>query len=115
MWRPMSGRYLGAVQPDVVIWLMRHFSGQSRWFYTVLPLNGLSRRAKRSGGWAEGAPVVQESLREIADLMRKRERILGQWSDLSRSLSSHEGLLGMPDGPKATEKPKVADGRKKAL
>ena len=115
VWRPMSGRYLGAVQPDVVIWLMRHFSGQSRWFYTVLPLNGLSRRAKRSGGWAEGAPVVQESLREIADLMRKRERILGQWSDLSRSLTNHELLLGIPDGQKASGKPTVADGPEKAF
>jgi hypothetical protein len=54
--------------------------------------------------------VVQESLREIADLMRKRERILGQWSDLSRSLTNHEGLLEIPDGPKVSGKPTVADG-----
>ena len=110
VWRPMAGRYLGALQPDVVSWLMRHFDGQSRWFYSVLPLDGLSRRAKRSGGWAEGAPFVQKSLREIVDLMRKRERILGQWANLSRSLTNHEGLLALSDGPKISENPEVEDG-----
>ena len=115
VWRPMTGRYLGAVQPDVVMWLMRHFDGQSRWFYSVLPLDGISRRAKRSGGWAAGAPYVQQSLREIADLMRKRERILEQWSNVSRSLTNHEVLLGIADGPKVEEKRMVADCPDEAL
>jgi hypothetical protein len=89
-WDRREGRMNGALQPLMVRWLMRHFSGGYRWFYTVLPLKGLSRKAKSKGGWGLGVEQTRESLNRMQDLIEHRRLIVHQWNYLARSLTHAE-------------------------
>jgi hypothetical protein len=89
-WDRREGRINGALQPLMVRWLMRHFSGGYRWFYTALPLKGLSRKAKSKGGWGLGVDQTRESLNRMQDLIEHRRLIVHQWNYLARSLTHAE-------------------------
>lgn len=109
-WDRRDGRINGALQPLVVRWLMRHFSGQYRWFYTLLPLKGLARKAKSKGGWGLGAEQTRASLNRIQDLIEHRRLIVHQWVSLSRSLSHAENFITDLEAERASLREAIPKG-----
>lgn len=93
VWLRRKGRYNEALQPRMVRWLIRHFSGGIRWFYTPLPLKDLPRKAKSRGGWGLGHADTRDSLVRIQELIEKRERLLILWTNIARSLGKIEPIL----------------------
>ena len=94
IWIRTAGRYNRALHPQMVRWLIRHFSGGIRWFYTPLAVAGISRRAKRKGGWALGFEETHAGLKRMAELIERRQKLLAMWANISRSLKDQERLIG---------------------
>ncbi|PKY11757.1 hypothetical protein B1757_02905 [Acidithiobacillus marinus] len=109
-WERSERRLNNALQPRMVRWLMRQFSGQYRWFYTFLPLKALSRKAKSKGGWGLGVEQTRESLNRIQDLIEHRRLILHQWVGLSRSLSHAENYISDLERERASLREAIPKG-----
>lgn len=89
-WIRRSDRYNGARYPVVVRWLMRKFGDKHQWFYTALPAKDMPRRVKRSGPFAKGSEMTRLSVRRIAELMERRQKLLAHLADLRRAVSALE-------------------------
>ncbi|MBU2786331.1 hypothetical protein HAP93_11285 [Acidithiobacillus ferriphilus] len=89
-WIRRADRYNGARYPVVVRWLMRKFGDKHQWFYTVLPVKDMPRRVKRSGPFAKGSEMTRHSVRRVAELMERRQKLLAHLADLRRAVSALE-------------------------
>ncbi len=89
-WIRRSDRYNGARYPVVVRWLMRKFGDKHQWFYSVLPVKDMPRRVKRSGPFAKGSEMTRHSVRRVAELMERRQKLLSHLADLRRAVSALE-------------------------
>lgn len=89
-WIRRSDRYNGARYPVVVRWLMRKFGDKHQWFYTVLPVKDMPRRVKRSGPFATGSEMTRHSVRRVAELLERRQKLLAHLADLRRAISALE-------------------------